>query len=915
MGFVSWLTGRNGVYADQDKIGKVVEELTTIKDKDLESAKDTIASEIKKLNNCTGFTKYVSDGNMDPHSFDAVIESGQDSIKILIEEINKKADDMKAYSEASVGTKVFSTIAMAGAKFGEGVLSVGEDIGDAAVSVVGWVAPKDSGVEKWCAKFVKKEWSHDAFNFYYKSEFAKASAFTEDSALAAGFKIAGSTAGYLALGGAIAGAAGTAGAAANAGKVAKAANLLVGNTTRANTMLAAVTGLGSGTEHGLRSGKTMNQSFGTGVKQAAIQGAVAYGAGKYGEHLQKQKAIKVVSEEVDNAAAKVTEAENVLKANEAAHASATDDVANAAKSYGSAKDTYLKAIEAEQRIQAESGKALDNAAKIARGNGDYAPLEQVSDQYRHVYKASLDKVAEGKEALNSAQETFEQASKVASAAKNDVSIAQESLYNAQRNKAVADKALDIVENAKLSNFQGYSDPITKAGQRFGSHPVTSVKNAASSAKNNVVNAAGAVKSGEVFKRVANAGSSLKSGAKSALETAKELGVIESAQAVGSKAVGAVKTGAAVTTTAVVGTAKAAAANPATTQAVLNATGREMSNHSYYKKENSQKAAQQFRKSTEKIEFDNQFDESTAELKTSGNTKVTTNQTYDNSYDNYNSGSYDSGSYHSGSDYSGGYTASRKTQSRKSETSDSKTTTPKKTTGGENKKAKEVMITTPPSDTDKAEDVTITTPPSSIPKTDPIAEVPTTTPSAVPSTGNQTTTSPIGKETLHTGGSYSESSTTGGDEGYYDYSGDYTDSSSDASTDATDTGNIAGDIETPIDDVIATASDYTKIPTSNDPIKTSSSSGGSSVIPIAAGLSAAAAAGIGAKAYMDRKRNNDDEEDFISDEWDGDESTDIEYSDGVAQENYLDDDNNDYGYQEEQVERYGARTNEELADLQ
>lgn len=901
MGFVSWLTGRNGVYADQDKIEKVIEELTTIKDKELEEAKDTIAAEIKKLNNCTGFTKYVSDGNMDPHSFDAVIESGQDSIKLLIDEINKKSKDMKAYSEASFGTKVFSTLAMAGAKFGEGVLSVGEDIGDAAVSVVGWVAPKDSGVEKWCAKFVKKEWSHDAFNFYYKSEFAKASAFTEDSALAAGFKIAGSTAGYLALGGAVAGAAGTAGAAANAGKVAKAANVLVGNTTRANTMLAAVTGLGSGTEHGLRSGKTMNQSFGTGVKQAAIQGAVAYGAGKYGEHLQKQKAIKVVSEEVDNAAAKVTEAQNVLKANEAAHASATDDVANAAKSYGSAKDTYLKAIEAEKKIQAESGKALDNAAKIAKGKGDYAPLEQVSEKYKDVYKASLEKVVEGKEALNSAQETFEQARKVASAAKSDVSMAQESLYNAQRNKAVADKALDIVENAKLSNFQGYSDPITKAGQRFGSHPVTSVKNAASSAKNNVVNAAGAVKSGQVFKegakKAVNAGSSLKSGARSALETAKELGVIESAQAVGSKAVGAVKTGAAVTTTAVVGTAKAAAANPGTTGAVLNATGREISNHSYYKNDTSQKAAQQFRKSITEKEFDNQFDENDSKLKSSGNTIVETDTTPDYGYDNEN--------YHSGSDYSdGGY------QARKTTPKSTKTTTPKT----DNKKAEDVMTPTTPPDSDKAKERTITTPPSQVPTTEPstdtIVEVTPTTP-----TVDQTTTSPIEKETLHTGGSYSES-TTGGDGGYYDYSGDYTDSSTETDTTTTDTTDMIGDIETPIDDVIATASDYTKIPTSNDPITTSSKSGGSSVIPIAAGLSAAAAAGIGAKAYMDRKRNNEDgEEDFVSDEWDGDESTDIEYSDGVAQENYLDDDNNDYGYQEEQVERYGARTNEELADLQ
>ena len=43
------------------------------------------------------------------------------------------------------------------------------DLANGVVSFVGWLAPKDSGLEKACTDFVKKEWSHDAFNFYYKS--------------------------------------------------------------------------------------------------------------------------------------------------------------------------------------------------------------------------------------------------------------------------------------------------------------------------------------------------------------------------------------------------------------------------------------------------------------------------------------------------------------------------------------------------------------------------------------------------------------------------------------------------------------------------------------------------------------------------------------------------------------------------
>ena len=68
--------------------------------------------------------------------------------------------------------------------------------------------------------------------------------------------------------------------------------------------------------------------------------------------------------------------------------------------------------------------------------------------------------------------------------------------------------------------------------------------------------------------------------------------------------------------------------------------------------------------------------------------------------------------------------------------------------------------------------------------------------------------------------------------------------------------------------------------------------------------------------MDHKRNNSDEdvEEFESDEWSGDESTDFEYDNPSTKEEYLDDD--DYTASPEiETEKYGARNNEELADLQ
>ena len=117
----------------------------------------------------------------------------------------------------------------------------------------------------------------------------------------------------------------------------------------------------------------------------------------------------------------------------------------------------------------------------------------------------------------------------------------------------------------------------------------------------------------------------------------------------------------------------------------------------------------------------------------------------------------------------------------------------------------------------------------------------------------------------------------------------------------------------ISSIIGSGSNFTKLPTSNNAIKSGSSSG-NAVIPVIAGLSAAAAAGIGAKAYMDRKNNNDNgEDDFEADEWTGEDNLDIDYNDGIEEDQYLDDDS-DFG-EAETTEKYGARNNDELADLQ
>ena len=123
-----------------------------------------------------------------------------------------------------------------------------------------------------------------------------------------------------------------------------------------------------------------------------------------------------------------------------------------------------------------------------------------------------------------------------------------------------------------------------------------------------------------------------------------------------------------------------------------------------------------------------------------------------------------------------------------------------------------------------------------------------------------------------------------------------------------------DVSDSISSIIdGTRSNFSKLPTPNNAIHSSSS--GSAVIPVIAGLSAAAAAGIGAKAYMDRKNNNDNgDDDFEAEEWTGEDNLDMEYNDGVEGEQYLDDDS-DYGSEIAEPDKYGARSNDELADMQ
>ena len=269
--FCGWLTGRDekesDVYANPEMVEKVVADLTNVTSIQVENARGNVIDALCNLNNNPSMQNAGLGVPID--NFNGIFDEISANITQISKMISTKAEDIAIYEQAKKDDPFgvfWSSVAMAGAKLGEGILSVGEDLGDGVVSLVGWIAPKDSPVEKWCSEFVQKEWSHDAFNFYYESEFAQKSAFTEDSAISGGFKLIGTTAGYLYLGGAVSG---FAGQMKGANFATKAIKTFASSTTKVNTATAFLTGMGSGTESGLRQGLEFDAAAGGGFKQGA----------------------------------------------------------------------------------------------------------------------------------------------------------------------------------------------------------------------------------------------------------------------------------------------------------------------------------------------------------------------------------------------------------------------------------------------------------------------------------------------------------------------------------------------------------------------------------------------------------------------------------------------------------------------
>lgn len=294
--FTGWLTGRPGLYEDRNKVDSAKENLNNIKNTSIADGREAVAAAINTLNNVNGFQQYV--GVMDRTYFDYLFDYSDEIIASLLNLINGKVTEIEAYNNSSFAEKILATSAMIGSKFGEGILSVGEDIFDAGATLIaGWGSKAidvvfKTNLNEGVSNFIETDWSHKAFEWYYDSDLANASAITEDSGAAMLAEGAGAATGYIALGGFTVGALGAANATGKAAKVVNAAKTFLGTTTRANTAIAAVGGYGGGVERGLQSGQDFTEANLTGVTQAAMQGGLAYGTAKLGQVVQKQSTIK-----------------------------------------------------------------------------------------------------------------------------------------------------------------------------------------------------------------------------------------------------------------------------------------------------------------------------------------------------------------------------------------------------------------------------------------------------------------------------------------------------------------------------------------------------------------------------------------------------------------------------------------------
>lgn len=868
---------------DEDGVNNGIEQLKATKN-DIKDTSTNIINQIKRINNARGYSEYVGK-TIDTSFLTEYDNACNEVVDELIKKINSMVTSINDYNNSSWLEQDLADIGMALTKFAEGIFSFTEQILDGVVTIVGFIPVNiidgisgNDDASTAFGEFVGKDYVGDWFYEQYENgifkDINKASDFTHTSTAASVFKMGGEIAPYIAL-------TVVTGGAAGAGALA------------IETAAAGVAGVGRKTQQELQSGKTFNEAaisgFGEGIKDAAL----TYGAGKLAKAMSASKALKS-ADNIDDATKLLDKGDDILALPEKATAvSSLDDVAKA----GADK------IDDAVRIGADKVDDFTVVGEHVTKDGSKFVKVKYADGSVDLVSAATGKSALGKnidpsklksvigssdEVASGATKVSQTASKTAAGSSDDLAAAAKKVESTKQTWQQTKQAYKAAKNAPTAS--------TAAGKVGQKNMVSSLKTKTAVAKSEYRQAAKAYSEASALSKTASAG---KTGTV-ATKLAKAEGALE-----GSRLYRAVDN------LVENGKLTSALVNPANSgklvtavrgAGVIGAVGERVASNwnasqvsanlkttSNYPTLNAEEMNYQ-KYGPEKIrgiDFTNEYkspgdsDKGLTYTNPDGGSS-TGGYIGESSSDGYTGGLPSGG----GGGYSGDYTG------ESVELADTKLEQLKKVDDA----LKDATEPTTPTTPEEIE--TPTTP--EMPETTETPPAPSAPEAAVPEGSGYGTTQ-------HTGGGY--------------YGGEYVPDEGvnvDEASDLLPLDETLLDDNTASIDEIIKGSKYTKIPTSSKPISATSSTGrgSSAVIPIAAGLSAAAAAGIGAKAYMDRKRNNDTDEDdddeFDTEEWSEDDSSlDINYDDSSDTESYLDDD--DYSYQE--TEKYGARTSDELADMQ
>ena len=897
MGILEWLSGRNGIYKNDTAINNLYAELDDIKNNTIDNARNDCREAVRNLNLVHGM-EYVA--NIGEESFDAIYDEIDSAVEIIRKQVEGKVADIDAFSNATGWEKIGSTLVMTGVKFGEGALSVFESIGDGLVSVAGFVGGGlgAKGFQEGCAKIIQKSWSHDLFNFYYNSDFAKASLYTEDSGAASIVKIAGQTGAYLLLGGFASGAAGK--LASSGSKLVQGAGKFLASTTRTNTAIAAVGGLGQGTETGLNAGLDYNTAFGKGAKQALVQGGTAYIFGRLGEKAQKSAATKSAQNDLEAAQKEASSAEAAVSKAKQGVTEAETALGKAEKGVADAQKTLEGATKARPGIETKLTKAQNRLGKLetaAENNPRKfrtpGKQKQIADARNQVTSLQRDlngidtRIGEASKNLTAAQEGRTAAQKAVSVAKDGVYDARATLAEAKIDVTDANEAVKLAQNSK---YQGYTDSLTKTGQKAGAS--VGAKGVKATIKDGIKNLGQPldrnplVQNQGTLAKVKDAGVAIYNNTGTVGRTAiSGVGKVVSAPVQVTKEVvkgmaGAVAQQPNVARKAAVVAVEAVGVATGTGYNYANAQARTAANNLNVVKPTIQSLG---------------GTPSTVDITPSAkNTGIITGQSGNsgntgNTGNNGNTG----GPGNNGNNYNNWNT-----------TPPAQNPTPPTTTP--------TQPTNPVTPTTPIDPVIPTTPPEPTTPTVPTTPTEPTTPENPGTTITNPEPTPTPPVRSDNGGSNSG----------VDHGGNYDNGTGNIWSGITGNGEITEpelpDGELPIEEPTDTElpgteeSVYT-IPTDLSGVTTKKkSSSGSSVIPILGGLGAAAAVGVGAKIYMDNKKNNDNGEDddynddfefkdenndngddLLADEWkeDDNDDTSLNFNDIV---NDASEDNNDLG---------------------